>query len=161
MPKTTEAFSRVKIDVRLRDVGWTLEDGIAFTLDTCSATAPGIRSASSRRSGRARCRPRRSATQSFSTFLTSFSSIATKSGFESGYAKRIAGRSRRYLVKWTWSASSGDADPAKGTALPKNGAMPIKEPRRPERGGADDEARGRSTKSNVRAPRWWLSVELH
>ena len=36
VPKTTEAFSRVKIDAQLKDVGWTLDDAIsvhfAYTL---------------------------------------------------------------------------------------------------------------------------------
>ena len=29
MPQATEAFSRVKIDAQLKDVGWTLDDAIS------------------------------------------------------------------------------------------------------------------------------------
>ena len=38
MTGTTEAFSRVKIDALLKDVGWNLTDGVRFSLSTCCRT---------------------------------------------------------------------------------------------------------------------------
>ena len=107
MPQTTEAFSRVKIDAQLRDVGWTLDDGISVHFEYTLSDGTKADYVLCDRDGRPLAvieakrqstmptpgaEPGAGATPRSSTSPTSSSPTATKSGSGNGSGKPIPHR---------------------------------------------------------------------